>query len=265
MSDYETITLASDQRGVARLTLNQPETRNAMSPQLVRELAAACRQLDEDELVRVVVLTGAGKVFCAGGDLKNFRRQAEATRESRIGDATAFAQMLADLNQLSKPLIGRIDGSAYGGGLGLISVCDISIGVSTAEFRLTEVTLGLIAATISPYVVARMGVAGARRVMLNAHRMDADEALRLGLLQAVVEPQGLDAAVECEIDKFLKCAPEAVANSKKLIHFVSTHGKQDNIEYTAKVLADSWEAAEIQEGVDAFLGKRRPDWDLSAE
>lgn len=263
MSDYEAITLETDERGVTRLTLNQPDTRNAMSQQMVQDLIAAQRQLDADENVRVVVMTGAGKVFCAGGDLKGFQRQAKSTREGRMRDATAFAEMLAALNELSKPIIGRINGSAYGGGLGLMSVCDLCVGVSTASFRLTEVTLGLIPATISPYVVARIGVNNARRAMLNAHNIDAESARAFGLLHEVVEPDELDFAVNREIDKFLKCAPVAVANAKQLIRFVSTHDKQANIEYTAEALADSWEGAEIKEGVEAFLNKRKPNWDLS--
>jgi methylglutaconyl-CoA hydratase len=264
MIDYETIKLEVNERGVARLTLNRPDARNAMSQQLIRDLTAARGVLDTDSQVRVVVLTGAGKVFCAGGDLRGFQQQAVSTREGRIHDATEFAKTLAALNDLSKPVIGRINGPAYGGGLGLMSICDLCIGVSTARFRLTEVTLGLIPATISPHVIARIGIPNARRVMLNAHEIDADEAVRIGLLQAVVEPEALDAAVDREVDKFLKCAPGAVANCKRLIRFVSTHAIAENIDYTAEALADAWESAEIKEGVDAFLNKRKPNWDVSA-
>ncbi len=166
MSDFETIELEIDQRGVARLTLNRPEARNAMSQEMIAELQTASRQLAEDDKVRVVVLSGAGSVFCAGGDLKGMQRQATATRDGRIADATVFAELLAELDTLPKPIVGRINGSAYGGGLGLISLCDVAIGVSGAKFCMTEVTLGLIPAVISPYVVARLGVPNARRVML---------------------------------------------------------------------------------------------------
>ena len=168
MSSFEMVDVAVDPRGVARLTLNRPETKNAMSGALMRDLRAAARQLVADPAVRVIVLTGAGEVFSAGGDLKGMSQQAANTREGRIADATEFAETLAELNNLPKPLVGRINGSAFGGGLGLISICDIAIGLADATFRLSEVTLGLIPATISPFVVAKIGVPNSRRIMLNA-------------------------------------------------------------------------------------------------
>jgi methylglutaconyl-CoA hydratase len=180
-----------------------------------------------------------------------------------MDDARSLAVLLADLDSLPKPIIGRISGSAFGGGLGLISICDLSIGVSTAKFALTEVRLGLIPATISPYVVARMGVPNARRVMLNAREMTGAEAARLGLLSECVEPAELDAAVDREIGFALKCAPGAVANAKELIRFVSKHETEDNIPYTSRCLADAWESEELQEGIAGFLQKRKPNWDKS--
>lgn len=263
MSSFETIQLDVDPRGVARLTLDRPDARNAMSQQMIEELRAAAGQLAADEAVRVVVLTGSGEVFCAGGDLKGMQRQVTGTREDRVRDATELARTLAELNELPKPIIGRINGSAFGGGLGLISICDLAIGVTTARFCLTEVRLGLIPATISPYVVARLGVPNARRVMLGAWEMDGASARRLGLLAEVVEPAELDVAVEREVQCFLKCAPGAVAAAKKLIRFVSTHTTEENISYTAEQLADCWESEEIQEGIAAFLSKRKPRWHVA--
>ena len=250
-----------DPRGVARLTLNRPEAKNAMSQQLMLELAAAARQLVADASVRAIVLSGSGEVFSAGGDLKGMTQQASNTREGRVHDATEFAKVLAELNALPKPLIGRINGSAFGGGLGLISICDMAIGLADSKFRLSEVTLGLIPATISPYVVAKIGVPNARRIMLNARMLDGNDAARLGLLDEVVSTvEQLDAAVEREVAALLHCAPGAVAAAKELIRFVSTHGAAENLDYTAKALADSWETAEIREGIDAFLKKRKPNW-----
>jgi len=255
------VAVSVDPRGVARLTLNRPEAKNAMSQQLMLELAAAARQLVADASVRAIVLTGSGEVFSAGGDLKGMTQQASNTREGRVHDATEFAKVLAELNALPKPLIGRINGSAFGGGLGLISICDMAIGLADSKFRLSEVTLGLIPATISPYVVAKIGVPNARRIMLNARMLDGNDAARLGLLDEVVSTvEQLDAAVEREVAALLHCAPGAVAAAKELIRFVSTHGAQENLEYTAKALADSWETAEIREGIDAFLKKRKPNW-----
>ena len=260
MPDYETLDLSIDDRGVARLTLDRPEARNAMSQEMIVEMRAAARRLTEDEAVRVVVLSGSGNVFCAGGDLKGMQRQASATREGRIADATEFAETLNELDTLPKLIIGRINGSAYGGGLGLISLCDVAIGLVSSKFCMTEVTLGLIPSVISPYVVARMGVPNARRSMLPSFVMDGDQAVRFGLLSAAVEPDALDDAVDDEIARFLRCAPGAVAACKRLIQFVGTHDVVENMRYTADALADAWESAECHEGIAAFLEKRKPKW-----
>jgi methylglutaconyl-CoA hydratase len=261
VSKFEMIDVAIDPRGVGRLTLNRPESKNAMSQPLMRDLRDAARQLVADPAVRVIVLTGAGEVFSAGGDLKGMTQQATNTREGRMADATEFAQVLAELNQMPKLLIGRINGSAFGGGLGLISICDIAIGLVDSTFRLSEVTLGLIPATISPYVVAKIGVPNSRRIMLNATKLDGPAAARLGLLDVVVPSVvELDEAVEREVLSALQCAPGAVANAKELIRYVSTHDAQQNLTYTAAALADAWETAEIREGIDAFFNKRKPNW-----
>jgi methylglutaconyl-CoA hydratase len=260
VSAFESISLEVSAAGVARLTLNRPQARNALSQELINELREAAARLASDAAVRVVVLSGAGEVFCAGGDLKGMQQQVQRTRAERVADATQLAQLLADLDRLPKPLIGRINGSAFGGGLGLISVCDLAIGVTTARFALTEVRLGLIPATISPYVVARVGVPNSRRVMLTAHEMDAAAAVRFGLLEAAVDPLALDAAIDREIVDVLRCAPGAVARAKELIRFVSTHDTPENIAYTAERLADAWESAEISEGIMAFFEKRKPNW-----
>jgi methylglutaconyl-CoA hydratase len=255
------IKVSVDARGVARVTLDRPETKNAMAQPLMRELRTAANELAEDSAVRVIVLTGAGDIFSAGGDLKGMSQQATNTREGRLADATEFATVLMELDRLPKPLIGRINGSAFGGGLGLISICDIAIGLADSTFRLSEVTLGLIPATISPFVVAKIGVPNARRIMLNAHKLDGVAAERLGLLDVVVDTtEELDQAVEREVASVLHCAPGAVANAKKLIQFVSTHGAEENLAYTATALADAWESAEIREGIDAFVNKRKPKW-----
>ncbi len=208
MSSFEFVEVAVDSRGAARITLNRPEAKNAMSQPLMRDLAAAARQLAADPAVRVIVLTGQGEVFSAGGDLKGMTQQAANTRAGRLADATEFAGVLAELNELPKPLFGRINGSAFGGGLGLISICDLAIGLAVSTFRLSEVTLGLIPATIAPFVVAKIGPAHARRIMLNATKLDGEGAGRIGLLDEVVgTQQELDAAIEREVVAALACAP----------------------------------------------------------
>jgi methylglutaconyl-CoA hydratase len=257
---YETILVDIDDRGVARLTLNRPEIFNAMNDQLTREVLAAARALDADDAVRAVVLTGAGESFCAGADLNWMKSVLHLSRAERVAGSAEVADLLMGLNDISKPLIGRINGPAYGGGVGLTSVCDITIGVTTCKFVLSEVKLGLLPANISPYVVARMGVRASRRCFLNAHPIDAAEAREYGLLDKVVEPDELDEAVEREIRDLLKCAPGAVAATKRLIAHVAYRDFRDSAVYTADRLADAWETEEGQEGIAAFLEKRKAAW-----
>lgn len=261
MGQYETLLVELRRPEIACVTLHRPDAKNALSQRMIDELRSAARDLASDANIRGVVLTGGGDVFCAGGDLKGMQRQASATRAERIADATALARLLRELDELPKPLYGRINGSAFGGGLGLISVCDLAIGVATARFALTEVRLGLIPATISPYVVARVGVANARRLMLNATEMTGDEAVRYGLLTAAVEPAELDAALDRELDRLLRCAPGAVSSAKELIRWVASHGSEEYLHYTAEKLADCWESPELAAGVQAFLAKSKPPWD----
>jgi methylglutaconyl-CoA hydratase len=263
VADFQYLEVACDPRGIATVTLNAPQTRNAMSNDLMRELRRAAAELAADPQVRAIVLTGAGDVFSAGGDLKGMQRQATNTRAGRIADATEFATTLKELDELPKPLLGRINGSAFGGGLGLMSICDVAIGLASATFRLSEVTLGLIPATISPYVVAKIGVPNARRTFLTARKLDGHAAVKIGLLDEVVNTaEELDAAIEREVTSVLACAPGAVANAKLLIRYVSTHDIDENLPYTASALADAWETAEIREGIDAFMNKRKPNWQV---
>jgi methylglutaconyl-CoA hydratase len=261
MSDEQLVTINTDAQGIGWLTLNRPDAKNALSDDLMQQLRQATGTLGKDDNVRAIVLSGTGDIFCAGGDLKGMKHQASNSRTGRIADASNFAATWRELDELPKPLIGRINGSAFGGGVGLMSLCDITIGLSDAAYRLTEVTLGLIAATISPYVIARTGVPNARRMMLNALPMDGALAQQLGLLDVVVDSaEALDTAVEREIACVLKCAPGAVARTKELIRFVSTQNANENFDYTVNALADAWETEEIREGIDAFLNKRKPHW-----
>ena len=257
---YQTITIETDARGVATLTLNMAEKHNALAPQMITDLTAAAAELGADNAVRVVVLTGAGKSFCAGGDLGWMRSQFTATRQERMTETMKLAGMLAALNELPKPIIGRINGQAYGGGMGMISICDVAIGASDAKFGFTEARLGLIPATISPYVVARMGEGMARRVFMSARLFGAEEERDLGLLARVVPIEDLDTAIEAEVKPYLSCAPAAVAASKSLIRALGAPLDQAVMERTAAALADAWETPEGQEGVQAFFDKQKPSW-----
>jgi methylglutaconyl-CoA hydratase len=257
---FETIAITTDERGVATLLLNRADKHNSLSALMIDELAEAARQLAADPKVRVVVLTGAGASFCAGGDLGWMREQFDATRETRMAEARKLALMLKALNELPKPLIGRVQGQAFGGGIGMMSVCDTAVAVEDAKFGLTEVRLGLIPATISPYVLARMGEGKARRVFMSARIFGAQEARDLDLVAKVVPADQLDAAVEAEIKPYLAAAPAAVAASKALARSLGPDMSDAVIDDTIRRLADTWETPEAQEGISAFFDKRKPNW-----
>lgn len=257
---FNTLTLAVEARGVATLTLNRPEKHNAMSAEMLQELTAAAAQLGADDAVRVVVLTGAGKSFCAGGDLAWMAAQREMDSQTRAQEAGKLAQMLGALNSLPKPLIGRLHGNAFGGGVGLASVCDVAIGVEGLKMGFTETRLGIIPATIGPYVLARMGEGKARRVFMSARLFDAHEAVDLDLLTRVVAPQDLDAAIEREVVPYLACAPGAVAAAKKLARDLGPRIDADVVAHTINALSQRWETEEAAEGIGAFFEKRKARW-----
>jgi len=249
-----------DGRGVATVTLNRVEKHNALSSALIAGLTEAAARLGADPEVRVVVLTGAGESFCAGGDLDWMRAQMAADGATRGAEARKLAAMLGALNTLPKPLIGRVQGQAFGGGVGLISVCDIAVGVETARFALTETRLGLIPATIGPYVAARLGEAAARRVFLSGRRFDAAEAVALGLLSRAVPAEALDAATEAEVAPFLACAPGAVARAKALLRRLGPVIDEAAVEDSIAALVACWEDDEALEGIGAFFERRKASW-----
>lgn len=257
---FETITLDTDDRGVCTLTLNRPDKHNAMSGQMLQELTLAAKRLATDETVRVVVLTGAGKSFCAGGDLGWMRQQMDADAETRGREARVLAEMLMALNTLPKPVIGALQGNAFGGGVGMASVCDVAIGADHLKMGLTETKLGLIPATIGPYVIARMGEAKARRVFMSARLFGADEAVELGLLAKAVPADQLAEAVEAEVSPYLNCAPGAVAAAKQLARDLGPRLDDAVIDHTIEALVERWEGEEAREGISAFFEKRKPGW-----
>ena len=254
------LSLQIDPRGVATLTLTRPDKHNALSANLIAALHVAADKLGADPDVRVVVLAGAGLSFRAGGDLGWMRQQVTADQETRRVEATKLARMLSALNTLSKPLIGRVQGNAFGGGLGLMSVCDVVVGIEDAKFGLTETRLGLIPATIGPYVIARMGEASARRVFMSGRIFGAEEARDLGLIARVVAPDDLDAAVAKEVDPYLACAPGAVAAAKALTRRFGPLIGEEDIAASIDALIAQWEGQEAPEGIAAFFEKRKATW-----
>lgn len=257
---YETIRISTDARGVARLELARPEKHNALSGQMIDDLTAAAGALGQDASVRVVVLCAEGETFCAGGDLDWMRQQMAADGATRATEATKLAMMLNALNLLPKPLIGRVHGNAFGGGVGMMSVCDVAIGAAPARFGFTETRLGLIPATIGPYVLARMGEAFARRVFMSARLFGAEEAMRLNLLARVVAPEDLDAAVEAEVVPYLSCASGAVAEAKAMTRRLGPRIDEEVIRDSIAALVKRWESPEASEGIGAFFDRRKPGW-----
>ncbi|MBD3663579.1 crotonase/enoyl-CoA hydratase family protein [Sulfitobacter sp. TSTF-M16] len=259
---YETLTVETDARGVAALTLNRPQKHNAMSAQMLADLTQAAQDLALDDAVRVVVLTGAGKSFCAGGDLEWMRAQRDMDAATRSAEAGKLATMLGALNTLPKPVIGKLQGNAFGGGVGLASVCDVAIGVDSLKMGFTETRLGIIPATIGPYVLARMGEGRARRVFMSARLFDAEEAVDLGLLARAVPYEELDAAIEREVVPYLRCAPGAVAAAKALARDLGPQIDTEVVARTIEALAARWETQEAAEGIGAFFEKRAPSWSV---
>lgn len=257
---YETIELTINHQGIARLELNRPDKRNAISALMITELSDAATRLGQNADIRAVILSGAGKSFCAGADLNWMMDQIKADRLTRMVEAKRFAMMLKALNELPKPLIGRVHADAYGGGVGMMAVCDIVIATNEAKFALTETRLGLIPATIGPYVVARLGEGMARRVFMSARPFDAFEAERLGLVAQAVPADQLDIAIDAEIAPYLKVAPGAVASAKSLTRLLGPSIDEALIDETIKRLADCWETEEARHGIDAFLSKTPPRW-----
>lgn len=254
------VKLAVDARGVATVSLARFEKRNALSAQMMDELTQMAAQLDADDAVRVVVLAAEGGVFCAGGDLGWMRAQMEADDAARTVEARRIAGMLQALNSMKKPLIGRVHADAFGGGVGMCCVCDVVVASEAAMFGLTETKLGLIPATIGPYVMARMGEGRARQVFMSSRRFDAHEAKDLGIVSRVVADADLDTAVAREVDPYLACAPGAVAAAKAYARSYGPKIDAATMDRSIAALLAQWASDEAQEGIAAFFEKRKPRW-----
>ena len=246
---------------VASITLTQPEIRNAFSDEVIAEITQAFTEVGEHPDVRAVVLAADGPAFCAGANLNWMRRMADYTRDENVADAAKLAEMLRVIYACPKPTIARVQGDVYAGGMGLVAACDMAVTVDTAVFCLSEVKLGLIPATISPYVIRAMGARAAHRYFLTAERFDAATALRLGFVHEVVVADALDTAVDALLKGLLAASPNAVRACKRLVMDVAE--REINaalIAATVEGIADIRSSAEGREGVQAFLNKRKPAW-----
>jgi methylglutaconyl-CoA hydratase len=253
--------LQGTDHGVHTITLNRPDIRNAFDDMLIAEIHEAFDAVSRRTDVRCVVLAANGPAFCAGGDLHWMRRMADYTREQNLADAGGLAAMLRAIDQCPHPTLARVQGDVFAGGLGLVSACDMAVCADSATFCLSEVRIGLIPATISPYVVRAIGARASRRYFLTAERFSAAEAHRIGLVHESVPMEQLDTTVQALIKILLANSPMAVQDAKRLVDSVA--GQDINealIAQTVAGIADSRASADGKEGVQAFLDKRKPKW-----
>lgn len=258
-----TSALAIDRQGpIGLITLNRPDRHNAFDDTLIQELTDAFRSMEAEEGVRIVVLSASGKSFSAGADLHWMKRMAAFSKEENQRDAMALGALMRTIAHLRKPTIARVQGAAYGGGVGLVACCDVAVALHTATFALSEAKLGLIPAVISPYVVAAIGERAARRYFLTAERFDAAEAWRLGLVHELAPDEGeLDGKIGEIVEAMLQCGPVAQREAKELIRAVALKPiHSEVIQDTAERIARIRSSPEGKEGVSAFLEKRRAAW-----
>ena len=255
--------LELDRQGVvATVTLARPEVHNAFNPTMIDELTTCFRALAEDPAVRVVVLTGAGRSFCAGADIHWMRESLAFSYEENVADAGRLASMYETVDGLPKPLIACVNGAAIGGGAGLVACCDVAIAVEQATFGFREVKLGILPAVIGRFVVPKIGASHARALFVSGARFDAARAAVIGLVHQVVPPPDLDAAVGAAVDEMLSSGPEAVARAKALIEALQALPVEERRGYTIAAIAAARMGAEGQAGFGAFLQKARPPWSV---
>ncbi|MGL6071471.1 enoyl-CoA hydratase/isomerase family protein [Craterilacuibacter sp.] len=254
--------LIERKRHTATIWLNRPERHNALDEHVIRELTHSLQQLAGETAIRVIVLAGCGTSFCAGADLDWMRRAATFTATQNREDAQALATLLKTIYRSPKPVIARIHGAAMAGGMGLVAACDIAVATEQAVFGLSEVRLGLIPATIAPYVSEAIGLRAMRRYTLSAERISADKAWQLGLVHELVPADALDACIEKLAQQLALGAPQAIANSKSLLRQTAENSTADDswLAETASLIAQTRTGAEAQEGLAAFFDKRRPAW-----
>ena len=256
--EKKTVHMSTNKNGVSTLVLNRPKVHNAFDEVMIREMRQSLEYLEQDENTRIVLLRAEGRSFSAGADLNWMKRAASFSEDENYADAMALADLLSALDNLSKPTIAYVQGPAFGGGVGLLSCCDIVAAVETAVFALSEVKLGLVPAVISPYVVRAIGPRAARRYFQSAERFDTREAHRIGLVHEIVMS---DAGLETIIDSLLTGGPNAQRISKKLVSSVENSPvSQSVLEHTARTIASVRVSEEGQEGLHAFLEKRRSNW-----
>ncbi|MFH2055946.1 MAG: enoyl-CoA hydratase/isomerase family protein [bacterium] len=245
---------------VAKVVFCRPEVHNAFNDQVIDEMTMTMSKLKTDESIRIVVITGEGKSFCAGADLNWMGRVKEAEYEENLAESRRLADLFWDIYSFPKPTIAQVNGAAIGGGTGFVAVTDIAVGAQSAIFSFSEVKIGVVPACISPYVIKRVGEGRAREFFLTGERLSADRALQAGLINRVAPDDLLDATVMGLIDSLLSSGPNAIAVCKELLQKVPSQSVEEFKEYTAEVIAKLRQSVEGQEGMEAFLTKRKPNW-----
>ena len=256
----KTVIIKKNINGISEIILNQPQKHNALSPLMIEELDIIFDYLTKDKNTKVLIISSTGKSFCAGGDLDWMKEQIFSDRETRIKEAAKLANLLNKMFQFPKPLIAKVEGNAFGGGVGIISVCDIAIATENVKMALTEVKLGLIPATISPYVISKVGSNNSVDLFTSAKMFTSQQAKSMGLIKNVINEEDINNEIQKEVNPFLVNAPEAVSASKKLVRDLSTEIDEKTIKFTVEALADVWENPEAIEGINAFFEKRKPNW-----
>jgi len=257
---YKTL-LVDESGGVVFVTLNRPEAHNAFNDELIAEAIDLFGSVGTNASARAIVLRSGGPNFCAGADLNWMSRMVSYTRDENIRDSSQLAKMFAIMNECPLPIIGRIQGAAIGGGVGLVAVCDLAIATRESKFGLSEVKLGILPAVISPYVIAKIGESHARALFMTGERFDAERALRIGLVHRLVDDaDSLDAAVNDALSQLMSSGPQAVRACKKLIAYVATHPQEDAVPYTIEAIAERRISEEGQQGMQAFLEKKKAPW-----
>lgn len=244
----------------ATVAINRPDVHNALNPEVMEGLFAAFKALHEAAETRVVILTGVGQTFCAGGDLKMMRAAADYTFEDNLAGGYQIFDLMQLINSFPKPVIGRINGAAIGGGIGMVSCCDIVVAVERAKFGFSEVRLGIVPATISPFVVNKIGVSNARQLFLTGERFEAAYAQQIGLVHHVVAEEELDAKVNERVEQLLQASPHAQAVAKNLIETIAYRPLVEMRDFTARTIAEVRDSDDGREGMSSFLEKRRPRW-----
>jgi len=257
--EYVTIEIHRD-KDTVKVSLNRPEVHNAFNEQLIKELTSCFEELSKDKKSRIIILTGKGKSFCAGADLNWMKSMVNYSKEENIEDSRLLIALYDSINNCTKPVIGRVNGHAFGGGLGLVAVCDIAIAVPDCKFAFSEVKLGIIPATISTYIVKRISLSNMRRLFITGERFNSEYAREIGLIDYVVSEEEIDNKINIYIKLLRSSGPNAINEVKKLINTYEKKDIDDYKDHTVKIISDLRISDEGQEGLNAFLEKRKPKW-----